>query len=202
MILAGGRSIRMGRDKARLVVDGRPLLVCQVDRLRAVGADPLWISVGTIGAGGEAWPELTDVGWVRDPVADAGPLTGIASVLDRVESDWLIVLAVDLPALSGEFLSGLLERRGPGCGVVPVTGGGMEPLCAVVPVEASRKVLHRFMAHTADPASRSPRRWMSEGVRRGWMREWKVASPGAEALLNWNFPGDWNGGGNDRDASR
>ncbi len=192
LILAGGRSTRMGRDKASLEVGGRRLLEWQVDRMRGAGVGPVWISVGPDGHPAEGWPGLTGVGWVPDPESDGGPMTGIGAVLDRVGTEWLLVMAVDLPGMTSGFLGGLLGQRrrdaGRETGVVPMTDRGMEPLCAVIPVRLGRRALKEWLE---EGKGRSPARWLGEGLERGWMTAWPVGS--ARELVNWNVPGDWWG---------
>ncbi len=192
LILAGGRSTRMGRDKASLEVGGRRLLEWQVDRMRGVGVEDVWISVGPSGHPAEGWPELVGVEWMRDDEVDAGPLPGMRKVLDRVEAEWLMWMAVDMPGMSVGFLDELLKRRsrdgGKESGVVPMTERGMEPLCAVLPVNVARRALKAWWEAGEEL---SPRRWIGEGLKRGWMTAWPVGS--ARELVNWNAPGDWGG---------
>jgi molybdopterin-guanine dinucleotide biosynthesis protein A len=87
-VLAGGRSSRMGRDKALLNWHGQTLLEHMIDLLQAV-ANPVQV-VG------------------RDPVPDRlpglGPLSGIATGLEATSTDANLFVAVDLPCLTKEFL--------------------------------------------------------------------------------------------------
>jgi molybdenum cofactor guanylyltransferase len=186
LVLAGGRSRRMGRDKARLCVDGELLVVRQVRLLRETGVGECWVSV----AEGKAWayPELGDcVRWVEDATADAGPMEGIRQVLERTTAAWLLVLAVDLPALEVGFLRTLRGHCADGRGVVPVTSHGREPLCVVLPVAAARAELSGWKA----TEEWSPRRLVDAGVRGGWMREWAIEIAVEPLLANWNVPGEW-----------
>src|SRR5207237_2347908 len=88
-ILAGGKSRRMGRDKALLDWQGRPLLSHMVDLLRSATDD-----VQVVG---------------RDPLPDRlpgrGPLSGIATALAITSSDANLIVAVDLPLLTKDFLT-------------------------------------------------------------------------------------------------
>jgi molybdopterin-guanine dinucleotide biosynthesis protein A len=119
--LAGGRSRRMGRDKALLPYAETTYLDHAVRRLRAVcgkvlilsGANPRYEELHV--------PVLTDPG--------IGPLGAILAGLSH--SPWGLFLAVDLP----EIPIGLLEHLARGTGdhdaVVPLSARGPEPLCAV-----------------------------------------------------------------------
>jgi len=130
VLLAGGRSSRMGTDKALLPVAGRPLWQRQVEVLRAAGAGEIIFS---------ARPEQT---WVpagarvvRDPVPDAGPLSGIAAALAMCGETHLAVLAVDLPRMEPAWFARLLATCTPGVGAVGRRDGFYEPLAAIYPRE-------------------------------------------------------------------
>jgi molybdopterin-guanine dinucleotide biosynthesis protein A len=186
LVLAGGRSRRMGCDKARLCVGGELLLVRQVRLMRETGVGECWVSV----AEGKraAYPEIReDVRWVEDAIAEAGPMEGIRQVLERTTAGWLLVLAVDLPALEVGFLRELGGHCAEGRGVVPVTLRGREPLCAVLPVAVARAEVSGWKA----TEEWSPRRLVDAGVRGGWMREWALEISLEPQLANWNAPGEW-----------
>lgn len=109
ILLAGGRSSRMGRDKARLEFHGRPLWQHMHALLLAAGCSRVWISgdpslaAGTPVAVGD---------FVPDRVADLGPLGGLDSVCHRngaVAGDTWLVVPVDLPLLTVAALAPLCE---------------------------------------------------------------------------------------------
>ena len=189
LVLAGGRSRRMGRDKAGLVVDGETLVVRQLRLMRESGVGESWVSTG-FGGGVEAVGLGEGVVLVRDELEDGGPMEGIRQVLERSRAGHLLVLAVDLPGLSTEFLRRMLALRRSGGGVVPVGGRGMEPLCAVYPVGRALEAVQAW----GGAGESSPRRLVSDGLRDGWMESWRVEGPDQECLVNWNQPGDWDGG--------
>lgn len=127
LLLAGGASTRMGRPKALLKFDGKPLWRRQAELLRSLGPSELMISAGS------DWS--VDPGpWtlVRDRVPGIGPLGGIDAAMDAMASDLLVVLAVDMPSMSAEYLAQLLAASGPG-GVVPEENGFYHGLAAVYP---------------------------------------------------------------------
>jgi FdhD protein len=104
-VLAGGRSRRMGVDKRRLTVDGRPLLARAVEAVReAVG------EVVVVAAAGDA-PTLaeviTDVPIVADLEPDLGPLGGLVTALANARSDVVVVVPGDHPALAPAVLQAL-----------------------------------------------------------------------------------------------
>ncbi len=127
VLLAGGRSTRMGRDKAALVIDGEPLWQRQLATLRATGADELFISVRS-----DKLYEESGVATIEDLTRDAGPLAALEAVLPRIATTHVVVLAIDLPAMRAEFLAMLVETAlAKDCSVVPESDGRFEPLAAV-----------------------------------------------------------------------
>jgi molybdopterin-guanine dinucleotide biosynthesis protein A len=140
VLLAGGRSRRMGRDKALLEVGGRALWVRQVELLRAAGVQEILFSVR---------PEQTWVPSVArrvpDAVPDAGPLAGIVAGLESCEASHLMVLAVDLPQMEPGWFRRLREQCEPGLGAVGRHGDFFEPLAAIYP----RTILPRAKAALA-----------------------------------------------------
>jgi len=124
-VLAGGRSTRMGTDKALLHYAGRPLIGHAVELLKVAGAEPH--IVGTR-------PDLAAYApIVEDLHPVCGPLGGIEAALASSSSEWNVFLPVDLPLLPSVFLKYLIERaRITGAAAtIPTLAGEPEPLCAV-----------------------------------------------------------------------
>ena len=145
VVLAAGRSTRMGSDKAILpAADGRAMWERQGSVLQAAGATEIFISARPE----QAWVPA-GVAVVRDARADAGPLAGIVAALERAAHGHLMVLAVDLPAMRAEGFGELRARCGPGVGAVGRHSGAtgcFEPLAAIFPREilpAARAALGR-----------------------------------------------------------
>jgi ABC-type transporter Mla maintaining outer membrane lipid asymmetry ATPase subunit MlaF/molybdopterin-guanine dinucleotide biosynthesis protein A len=124
-ILAGGKSSRMGADKAFVQLQGRPLLVRALELARTVTAD-VWI-VGSAEKFASFGPAVEDI------FRDSGPLGGIHAALRNSSSDLNLILAVDLPFVSSEFLQYLVARARESTAFVTVVNaaGGLQPLCAV-----------------------------------------------------------------------
>jgi molybdenum cofactor guanylyltransferase len=131
VILAGGRSSRMGRDKAWLPVDGQPLIAHQIARVRELALAEIFIS----GRVGTDYSSL-DCPVLLDRFANAGPLAGIAAGLDAASAPLVLVLAVDLPHLTTAVLHTLLQACTARVGIVPLLNGRIEPLVAVYPKAA------------------------------------------------------------------
>jgi molybdopterin-guanine dinucleotide biosynthesis protein A len=124
-VVAGGRSERMGRDKALLPWAGATLLRHALFRLRAVCSD-VRILCG-------AEPRYTDYGAPvhTDVVKDAGPLGGVHAGLLSLNAPLGLFLGVDTPLIPPALLGALLAAAEDYDAVVPVVGGHPEPLCAV-----------------------------------------------------------------------
>ncbi len=126
-ILAGGRSTRMGSDKAALEIGGLTLLE-QVARHAAAAAGPVTIIGPADRYGGAGWPVIADRRSGR------GPLAGIETALELRAAEWNLIVAVDMPGLRAEFLARILGaaiESQADC-LLPVSPSGYpEPLCAV-----------------------------------------------------------------------
>lgn len=179
-VLAGGRSARMGRDKAALALGGRTLLARQVALAWALGPAAVWVS-------GRAQAELGDLSarGLPDDAPGLGPLGGVATVLGRVRAPHVLVVAVDMPALTAALLGRLLARRRAGVGAVPRTRRGWEPAAAVYP---------RALAPAATAALAAGRRALrglvEDGVRAGRLVALEVGADEERALRSWNTPED------------
>ncbi len=149
-ILAGGRSIRMGRDKATLPLrDGRTMLECVAEALRAAcGIEAGEIAI-VVSSPGRALDPRHAGGYVE--VADlrehVGPLGGIEALLASNLAREYLVCPCDVPRITPEALRLLLQRRDAPATVLRVASGdltGFEPLPArisVVALPAVRKLL-------------------------------------------------------------
>lgn len=124
VILCGGRSTRMGVDKATITFDGSTLLERSVARLDEV-CDPVLI------AGGDALRTVAGRHSVVDAVPGAGPLSGLVAALRASPHRLLAVVGVDLPWIDPDLLRLLAERIGDGDVAVCETANGLEPLHAV-----------------------------------------------------------------------
>lgn len=130
-LLVGGESLRMGRDKATLLFEGRPLWQHQLDLLRTLNPTELFLS----GRKAPSW-RPPDVKFVSDASPSRGPLSGLASSLGAISTPHLLVLAVDLPQMTAAFLAKISQQVATGCGVLPLLRGRAEPLAAIYPREA------------------------------------------------------------------
>ncbi|MBM4321778.1 MAG: molybdenum cofactor guanylyltransferase, partial [Deltaproteobacteria bacterium] len=126
IILAGGKSRRMGRDKSLLPVGGQPLIARLIRQLRPRFRQ-LLVSAGEP----EKYAFLGEQ-VVADDQADQGPLMGIACALRHSRSELSFVVACDVPDVDIAFVEQLLGAADGFDVVLASKGPGRdEPLCAV-----------------------------------------------------------------------
>jgi molybdopterin-guanine dinucleotide biosynthesis protein A len=124
-ILTGGHARRYdGRDKSALVVGGRSILDRQVAELTTITSEILLVG----DRGPETAPPLTRR--VADRVPGCGPLGGLHAALSAAAGDATILIACDMPYVTGPLLGHLLALTRQADAVVPCTEGGYHPLCA------------------------------------------------------------------------
>jgi FdhD protein len=179
-LLAGGRSSRLGRDKAFLDWRGQPLYVTQLRKLASLGPERLWLSTRPE----QPFPEVLEgVGRVVDIVPDLGPLGGLQSVLAASEADFLLVLAVDLPRMESDFLARLVAN---GAGAVPRTERGWEPLAALYPRAELLGLVEEFLG----AGKRRLQDLLDEAEARGWIRAVPVEGTDSALFANLNTADD------------
>jgi molybdenum cofactor guanylyltransferase len=124
-VLAGGRSVRFGRNKALHQLGGRRFIEHAVESLSPF-CDPVLVVVN------EVAPYL-DLGFtlVRDIIPHQGPLGGIYTALVFSINDWVFVKATDMPFLVPELASMVIEARKGFDAVVPRLDDYYEPLLAL-----------------------------------------------------------------------
>ena len=121
-VLAGGKSTRMGRDKAALRLNGRSLAEHQADKFKALGLTDRMLS---------GWPEsIAGTRFVPDEFPARGPLGGIHACLGAAEHDAVLFLSVDVPLVPAEALCALLEAHSGGITLLSVDGV-LQPLIGV-----------------------------------------------------------------------
>lgn len=127
IVLAGGRSSRMGRPKAWLPLGGVPLLTRVTTRVR-----PFVDAIVVVAAAGQDLPPV-DARIVRDPAPDLGPLPALACGLAEVATPWALALACDGPFLHPALLDALVAAAADGApeAVVPRFDGRLQPLVAL-----------------------------------------------------------------------
>lgn len=181
VLLCGGESQRMGRNKATIDWGGRPLWQVQLEKLRELAPDKILLSA-------RAEPEWrpADVDLVIDGAPSRGPLSGLAAALSTCSTDHLLVLAIDLPHLRASQLRWIAGLVAPGVGVAPVINDRIQPLAAVYPRESAQ--FFRDALDSREYFSLQP--LIRELVDAGRMRLINVASSDRELYKNVNTPED------------
>ena len=120
VVLTGGESRRMGSDKARIVLAGKSLLEHVLEQLEPLFSDIL-ISVREKRADIH-YPQIVD------KMEERGPMVGIQSVLEQVKTDWVFVIACDMPFISTDLVQHLAGLRSEYDAVVPHVFDRPQPL--------------------------------------------------------------------------
>jgi molybdopterin-guanine dinucleotide biosynthesis protein A len=152
VLLAGGESRRFGQDKATFLFEGRPLWERQLNILRALGPDQIFVSART----DPPW-RPNDTFFVPDEPPSRGPISGLAAVLAATRGSHLLALAIDLPFMTTDRLRSLVSLTTEGCGIIPIASGREQPLAAIYPREAADIFVRR---------SKEGSDWSLKGVTR------------------------------------
>ena len=181
-ILAGGRSSRMGSNKALLPFRGRPLIRHQIDVLAPL-TDDLMIGANEAPAyAGFGFRVVPDV--LREPCV----LTGIHALLAAARHPLLFVTACDLPFLNRDLILHLSGRTEGADAVLPLTARGLEPLHAIY-AKSCLPAIERAAANGV---------WKATGFLRDLrvievpLRDEDWAVDGHSPLFNANTPDDWS----------
>jgi molybdenum cofactor guanylyltransferase len=180
IILAGGQSRRMGRDKALIDFQGRPIIAHVVDTLYALTNDVVVVSnrsdvYGPFGAR-----------VVADYNPPCGPLGGIAAGLQAMKGELAIVVACDMPFLDVTLLRWLIDQSIGYDAVVPQTGNEYEPLHAIY-----RRACYHPIVRRIEQGDRRVISFFAD-VRLRAIEEaaWRAIDPAGRSLVNLNTPGD------------
>lgn len=165
LILAGGKSSRMGQDKALLNLNGQSLLEHMQQLARDSGASEVLIS-------------RNQPGYIADGASAQaqGPLSGILAALAHCRSPQLLVLPIDTPLLSVISLQRLLQQAANGAACF-----ANSPLPCVLPVSPA---LSALISAQLDSGQRSVKALLAK------LNALTLPAPTTE-LLNTNTPQDW-----------
>lgn len=151
IVLAGGRSSRMGSSKPLIDWHGTPLLTRVVRVLQRV-ADPVVVVHGR--GGGDLPPLPPGVETAGDAHPDRGPLEGIAAGMRQIgdRAAAVYVSAADLPFLHPDFVRRVAACLGPDDVALPIAGGHEQPLAAVYRLSVLAEIERLLAAGTLRPA--------------------------------------------------
>lgn len=141
-ILTGGLSRRMGRDKARVLIDGEPMLARVIAAARDGGLAPF--IVDRADRGDLELRRSFQLGVYHDLIDGMGPLSGLFTAFERTDHDRIFLLATDLPFLSGAMLRFIAEMDGwdDKEALIPLVDGKEQGLTAIY----RRGAVERFRA--------------------------------------------------------
>jgi len=181
VLLTGGKSRRMGEEKATLLFRRKPLWQTQLDVLRKLNPTELFVSART----DPAW-RPTAVKFVADDPPSRGPISGLAAALARIRTKHLLALAIDMPFVTQEYLEFLCNQIEPGRGVISKIDDRFEPLAAIYPREALADVQSALLGKDFSLQALA-RRLAAEGK----LQVVSVTSPEKELFRNLNEPSDF-----------
>lgn len=124
-ILAGGYSKRMGRDKATLEINGKPLLLYVFEKVRRIFDSIVIVSSNHVSFEGIDAPVIKDI------VSISGTMTGIVSALMYSHNPYVFVCACDMPFVSEDAIHYIINKRSGEDIIIPKTDKGYEPLHAL-----------------------------------------------------------------------
>ena len=187
IILIGGRSSRMGSDKALLPLEGSTLLQYCVTTIAKVVDE-----IVVVNAPNRAIPEiLSDVPFVFGHVRliNEGPLIGIAAGLELTRASIAVVTAVDMPLIRSELLELLIKRVDNNHKwVVPIADGRPQPLCSALLTSSLSTINTKILEGVRAPMALS-------GDLNAYMLEedeWKEAAPNGQSFKNINTPKEFS----------
>lgn len=146
IILAGGKSSRMGEDKALLPVGDRTLIARMVDALRDHFEDLILVTNHP-----ERFMAIPELRLVSDVHPGEGPLGGIYSGLLASRGRHNLIVSCDLPFLNHLLLDYLWSRRNWGDVVVPLTHEGLSPMLAIYDRHVLEPIAQALASGQADP---------------------------------------------------
>lgn len=131
LVVSGGKSERMGRDKMFLQIDGRTFIEIAVDAagefageiIIVVGSKEQMEDVKALGIGG--------AGIIADIKEGQGPVMGVLTGLHAAKGEWAAVMPVDAPMMKAEVFKHMIDERGGYDAVVPIDGEHLEPMYGV-----------------------------------------------------------------------
>lgn len=122
VLLAGGKSSRMGSDKGLVEFQNKPMASHILELLNTIFTEVIVIS-NTSNYEHSGYPVFPD------SIPDKGPAAGILSAFEHVNSEWIFVIACDMPLITSHTILKLYDEKCDSDICLPVTSDGVEPLC-------------------------------------------------------------------------
>ena len=187
IILAGGRSARMGRDKATLPIGDRSLIERAVAELRTAFSPIIVVAAPAVEQPSLFDPEAAGVTLVRDRRAFEGPVGALRAGLAAANRDCAFAAACDLPMLDARVALELCAMLDNHDAVVPRVGGRLQMLHAAY----QRRCLDRLAAMEREGERRL--HILVERIRTRIVEEpeMRLIDPRLESFVNINTPPDY-----------
>ena len=179
-ILAGGKSLRMGRDKAFIEIDGRPLITRMAALLAPITDEIIISSNERTLYHPLGFPVIPDV------FLEQGPLAGLHAVMAHTRRALILLLACDLPRVHAGLLCSLIECSAGYDAVIPRSNGGLaHPLSAVY-----RRTCFRFIESSLSGQKNKMTAFLEDSpLNVRWLRP-DEGSFSDQDLVNLNSPKD------------
>ena len=130
LVVAGGRSSRLGQDKRFVEVGGVALLENILRKAAAVDFAEKFLCVEEKLPALETLSKNFGAKLLVDKIHDAGPMAGLANGLGRIKTDWALAISTDMPFLDFEILKPLMNHSTPAQAIIPEVGGRRQMLAA------------------------------------------------------------------------
>jgi molybdopterin-guanine dinucleotide biosynthesis protein A len=186
IIVCGGRSGRMGRDKKFISLNRSTFLGHAIDIAREMSRDVILV-VGSKEEK-EATEAVTDLPIHVDEIQGVGPLMGILTGLKHIHTEYGVILPVDTPFLKPALMKYLISLKEGYHGVVPEDRGHLEPLHGVYHREAMKRACQETLAAGKRSTSMAVRRL--KRLRLVPVEELRVFDPGLRSFKSINTPED------------
>ncbi|MEO1429256.1 MAG: molybdenum cofactor guanylyltransferase [Cyanobacteria bacterium J06632_19] len=130
LILAGGKSSRMGTDKALVSYEGEPMLK-RVYQVAAACTEQVYILTPWV----ERYENLlpSDCNYLIETQPGKGPVNGLSEGLEQITANWILLLACDLPLLDVEIIQSWINKlpqiSSSTLALVPQRSQIWEPMC-------------------------------------------------------------------------
>ena len=170
LLLAGGKSSRMGQNKAQLLYKGKTFLETLISKGKQLGIEQVYVS--------GFCPETQDIQVVQDIFPERGPLGGLHACMKKIKTPYCLVLPVDVPQIPVKVLEKLLEFHEEKMNEdkqVPILlehGDRRENLIGIYPVEIVDLIETTIAKHSA-PVYKVLQKWGYECCRMD-IPQWQV----------------------------
>jgi molybdenum cofactor guanylyltransferase len=185
IVLAGGRSSRMGLSKASLDFGGVPMLVRIITELRRRFAEIVVVAAPESEGVLPSIPQ--GVLLLRDQTPFQGPADALRRALEAISSDAAFACSCDLPLLDADVAAAIVAMLGDFDAAIPIVGEKLQPLHAAYRKRCARAIA----AMGARGESRLSAIAEAVNARRVEERELRKIDPELRSLFNVNTPDDF-----------